>query len=139
MSSDSKQVRSIIPGGKYFSRKNFKVLHVLTYLTGPEPQSNIPDTPNALTSNPDGVPTFVHGQIVDSDPFAAPTTAEDTMTGATSADVHNGLGHPGSGQTSTETRHDGMHGRKKHGPGEGQWGEVHQQDEQKERDDSRDI
>lgn len=27
--------------------------------------------------------------------------------GATSADVHTGLGHPGQGQTSNELRHDG--------------------------------
>jgi hypothetical protein len=31
--------------------------------------------------------------------------ASSTITGATSADVHTGLGHPGSGQTSNETRH----------------------------------
>lgn len=39
------------------------------------------------------------------------------MPGATSADVHKGLGHPGQGQTSTETRHDGQHGGKKQGQG----------------------
>ncbi|KAH7358718.1 hypothetical protein B0T11DRAFT_340963 [Plectosphaerella cucumerina] len=32
--------------------------------------------------------------------------ASDTLIGATSADVHQGLGHPGSGQTSQEL-HDG--------------------------------
>ena len=32
--------------------------------------------------------------------------ASDTLQGATSADVHNGLGHPGQGQTSQEL-HDG--------------------------------
>lgn len=37
----------------------------------------------------------------------------DTIGGATSADVHKGYGHPGQGQTSTELRHDGQHGRKK--------------------------
>lgn len=31
--------------------------------------------------------------------------ASNTVTGATSADVHTGLGHPGQGQTSNETRH----------------------------------
>ncbi|ROT41677.1 hypothetical protein SODALDRAFT_331448 [Sodiomyces alkalinus F11] len=30
------------------------------------------------------------------------TEASDTLPGATSADVHKGLGHPGSGQTSNE-------------------------------------
>ncbi|KAL2834755.1 hypothetical protein BJY01DRAFT_252883 [Aspergillus pseudoustus] len=37
------------------------------------------------------------------------TTAEQTLMGATSKDVHKGLGHHGSGQTSTEMRHDGQH------------------------------
>ncbi|KIW91771.1 uncharacterized protein Z519_07741 [Cladophialophora bantiana CBS 173.52] len=32
-----------------------------------------------------------------------------TLPGATSADVHTGLGHPGQGQTSTELRHEGHH------------------------------
>ncbi len=32
------------------------------------------------------------------------TSASDTIGGATSADVHTGLGHPGSGQTSSELR-----------------------------------
>ncbi|KAL6244552.1 hypothetical protein RBB50_008794 [Rhinocladiella similis] len=32
-----------------------------------------------------------------------------TLPGATSADVHTGLGHPGQGQTSTEVRHEGQH------------------------------
>jgi hypothetical protein len=31
--------------------------------------------------------------------------ASSTLTGATSADVHTGLGHPGQGQTSNELRH----------------------------------
>lgn len=31
--------------------------------------------------------------------------------------MHTGLGHPGQGQTSTEIRHDGSHGRKKEGHG----------------------
>ena len=32
------------------------------------------------------------------------TSASDTLGGATSADVHTGLGHPGQGQTSSELR-----------------------------------
>lgn len=36
--------------------------------------------------------------------------------GSTSRDVHTGLGHPGSGQTSSELRHDGQSHRK-HGGG----------------------
>ncbi|RAH79801.1 hypothetical protein BO86DRAFT_390712 [Aspergillus japonicus CBS 114.51] len=41
------------------------------------------------------------------------TSAADTLMGATSQDVHTGLGHPGSGQTSAELRHDGQPGRKR--------------------------
>ncbi|KAF8848755.1 hypothetical protein BDZ45DRAFT_635311 [Acephala macrosclerotiorum] len=35
------------------------------------------------------------------------TDAQSTINGATSADVHIGYGHPGSGQTSNELRGDG--------------------------------
>lgn len=35
------------------------------------------------------------------------TSASDTLGGATSADVHTGMGHPGAGMTSNELRHDG--------------------------------
>lgn len=35
------------------------------------------------------------------------TSALDTLGGATSADVHTGLGHPGQGMGSAEERHDG--------------------------------
>lgn len=38
-----------------------------------------------------------------------------TVGGTTSADVHTGLGHPGSGQTSKEIHHDGEQGRKNPG------------------------
>ncbi|RAK78502.1 uncharacterized protein BO72DRAFT_447165 [Aspergillus fijiensis CBS 313.89] len=40
------------------------------------------------------------------------TSAADTLMGATSRDVHTGLGHPGSGQSSAELHHDGQPGRK---------------------------
>jgi hypothetical protein len=41
------------------------------------------------------------------------TNALDSIPGATSKDVHTGLGHPGQGQTSTELRHEGEHTSKK--------------------------
>ncbi|KAJ5382462.1 hypothetical protein N7517_000373 [Penicillium concentricum] len=41
------------------------------------------------------------------------TSAADMFTGATSGDVNRGLGRPMHGQTSTEVRHNGAHGRKK--------------------------
>lgn len=40
------------------------------------------------------------------------TSAADTMMGPTSQQVHQGYGQPLSGQTSTEIRHGGQHGRK---------------------------
>jgi hypothetical protein len=39
------------------------------------------------------------------------TSAQDTINGATSADVHQGYGHPGSGQTSNELKGDGRRDR----------------------------
>lgn len=48
---------------------------------------------------------------------AVKTNPGDTLMGSTSQDVHQGLGHPGSGMTSTELRHDGQHGRKNPGVG----------------------
>ncbi len=49
----------------------------------------------------------------DNDDAVGRTGPLDTLPGATSADVHTGLGHPGQGQTSTELRHDGQHTSKK--------------------------
>jgi hypothetical protein len=46
------------------------------------------------------------------------TRAEDTLGGATSKDVHTGLGHPGSGQTSNEGRKE-RNGLEGTGAGEG--------------------
>lgn len=67
----------------------------------PNPVSEVPGQAN----NPDVLRS--HGkEEVRTDPLS-------TLPGATSADVHQGLGHPGQGQTSTEIRHDGQHGRKK--------------------------
>ncbi|KDQ60365.1 hypothetical protein JAAARDRAFT_46089 [Jaapia argillacea MUCL 33604] len=64
--------------------------------------------------------------VVDTDPWAERTTAGDTMTGATSQDVHKGLGHPGSGMTSKEVHHDGMGHRKRQGLGTDQHGSANQ-------------
>ncbi|KAF2466430.1 uncharacterized protein BDR25DRAFT_268976 [Lindgomyces ingoldianus] len=43
--------------------------------------------------------------------------ASSTLTGADSADVHTGYGHPGQGQSSAELHHDGEHHRKRQGMG----------------------
>ena len=67
----------------------------------PNPTSEIPG--QAFNDNVDRS----HGKEgVRTDPLS-------TLPGATSADVHTGLGHPGQGQTSTELRHEGKHTSKK--------------------------
>ncbi|KAI9660678.1 MAG: hypothetical protein M1821_010030 [Bathelium mastoideum] len=43
--------------------------------------------------------------------------ASDTLGGASSADVHTGLGHPGQGQSSAEVRHEGKSHRAHQGSG----------------------
>jgi hypothetical protein len=50
-------------------------------------------------------------------------TATSTFPGATSHDVHRGLGVPAQGMSSKELRHDGQPGRKHHGQGPEQFGE----------------
>ncbi|KAG5641943.1 hypothetical protein DXG03_003932 [Asterophora parasitica] len=54
---------------------------------------------------------------VDEDATGGPdmshTSAEDTMTGATSKDVDRGVGHPIYGMSSKEMHHDGRPGRKR--------------------------
>ncbi|KAH8115937.1 hypothetical protein DFH11DRAFT_1876519 [Phellopilus nigrolimitatus] len=96
---------------------------------GPPPQPNVTGARDQLAdNNPDGVRTFVHDRVVDADPYATPPAAEDTLTGATSGDVYDGLGHPGQGQTSAELRHDGQTGRKKQELGQDQWGTKRAED-----------
>jgi len=50
-----------------------------------------------------------------SDSVGTSTSASDTLGGATSADVHTGLGKPIAGQSSSEIRHDGHSHRKNDG------------------------
>lgn len=45
------------------------------------------------------------------------TAPGDTLTGATSRDLHRGMGKPLQGQTNVELHHDGAHGRKKDSAG----------------------
>lgn len=62
---------------------------------------------DTFTPNPQG-DDAIPGQANNPDATSR-TAASDTIGGSTSADVHTGLGHPGSGQTSTELRHGGEH------------------------------
>jgi hypothetical protein len=85
-----------------------------TYPPGTAPASNS-YTPNPISetgsqANNDLVERS-HGKE------AVMTTAESTLRGATSKDVHKGLGKPGSGQTKNEIKHEGQHHRKHEGAG----------------------
>jgi len=55
----------------------------------------------------------------ESHPLADPL---DFPGGATSRDVHRGMGHPGQGMTSKEIHHDGQQGRKREKQGLAQYG-----------------
>lgn len=74
----------------------------------PVPQGTAPSgrlfTPNTQSS----IPGQANNPDISKDTW---TSAQDTIGGATSADVHTGLGHPGSGQTSNELRGDGRKDR----------------------------
>ncbi len=54
--------------------------------------------------------------------MASPATAGETLGGATSQDVYDTYGAPGSGQTSTELHHDGNSKRKRNLQGTDQYG-----------------
>lgn len=72
------------------------------------------------------MPILESTRVVDEDASARSpivASAGDTLGGATSADVHDGLGHPGQGMTSNELHHDGQHGRKRQGQGIDQYGQ----------------
>ncbi|KAJ5625263.1 hypothetical protein N7510_001572 [Penicillium lagena] len=76
--------------------------------TAPASSSHVPNpisNPGSQALNPDVL--RAHGKE------SVHTAPGDTLTGSTSADVHRGLGKPVQGQTSTEIRHEGAHGRKK--------------------------
>lgn len=69
--------------------------------------------PNNASETP---PVARFDDNVDADAKQELPKASDTVVGATSADVHTGLGHPGSGQTSQELhgghkREGGLEGR----------------------------
>lgn len=49
-------------------------------------------------------------------------SAESTLGGATSGNVHSGLGLPASGMSSKERHHDGQPGRKRNAEGVDQFG-----------------
>ncbi|KAB8074234.1 hypothetical protein BDV29DRAFT_156836 [Aspergillus leporis] len=102
------------PGRKVSPKDYAPEFHAETYPPGTAPASNsyTPNTQSEVGSqaqNPNVDRS--HGKE------SVRTTAEQTLVGATSQDVHTGLGHPGGGQTSAELRHDGQGHRKNPGGG----------------------
>ncbi|KAF2259350.1 hypothetical protein CC78DRAFT_586083 [Lojkania enalia] len=104
---------------------------------GSEPLESSGHKPGVLASEKDRAPEF-HAQTLP--PGTAPSeatyepnpdlnnqrmyqAASTTIGGATTADVHTGLGHPGQDQTSAELRHDGQRGGSKQGTGVSRFGE----------------
>ncbi|KAH9897020.1 hypothetical protein C8Q73DRAFT_728498 [Cubamyces lactineus] len=82
----------------------------------PSPVRRINGEPQPLSPAPDS------RTVIDKDPYATPTAVGDTLTGATSKDVHNHIGHPGSGMSSAEMHHDGSSHRKRQMRGTEQFG-----------------
>ncbi|KAJ5083165.1 hypothetical protein N7456_012592 [Penicillium angulare] len=82
--------------------------HLQTFPPGTAPASNS-YTPNVndIGSQANN-PSASNGQY---------TPASATLTGATSQDVHAGLGKPLQGQSGVELAHDGAHGRQKQSAG----------------------
>ena len=74
--------------------------------------------PADRTFAPNTGATSIPGEALnpDADPEGT-TSASDTLGGATSGDVHTGIGKPASGMTSQEAHHDMQGGRKKHTQG----------------------
>ncbi|KAJ3492233.1 hypothetical protein NLI96_g129 [Meripilus lineatus] len=65
--------------------------------------------------------------VIDDDPFATPPpSASDTITGATSQDVYESAGKPGSGMSSQEMHHDGKAHRKRSLQGKDQYGTANE-------------
>ncbi|KZV59841.1 hypothetical protein PENSPDRAFT_760301 [Peniophora sp. CONT] len=84
----------------------------------PDPygESKLPSLENAM-----GMP-HVGKVYISEAPLEERTSASDTLTGATSADVHYGHGRPVQGESSAEMHHDGQAHRKRQGGGVEQHG-----------------
>ena len=82
--------------------------HLQTFPPGTAPASN------SYTPNVNDVGSQTNNPNVRS---GQGTSVADTLTGATSQDVHTGFGKPLQGQTGVELAHDGEHGRKKQSAG----------------------
>ncbi|KAI0702014.1 hypothetical protein C8T65DRAFT_696932 [Cerioporus squamosus] len=83
---------------------------------GPSPVHRIDNNTQPLPPAPDS------RTVIDKDPYATPTSVGDTLQGATSQDVHGGIGKPASGMSSAELHHDGQTHRKRQHLGADQYG-----------------
>ncbi|OBZ78210.1 hypothetical protein A0H81_02483 [Grifola frondosa] len=81
--------------------------------TGHQTTARQPSPPRQLSQPSPLAPAPDSRTVIDPSPFATPTMAGDTLTGATSQDVHGGYGHPGSGMSSAEMHHEGKPHRKR--------------------------
>lgn len=101
------------PGTKVNEDDNKPEFHLETHPPGSAPpQNTFEPQPNDVGSQALN-PNVERGHGKES----TKTTASQTMMGSTSQDVNTGFGVPMQGQTSTEVRHDGQHGRKNPGGG----------------------
>lgn len=99
------------PGVRASEADNAPEFHAQAVPSGTAPAEDL------YQPNPsDEVPPLAN-RARNADPESGTASAADTLGGATSADVHTGLGHPGQGQTSTELRHEGQHTASKQGTG----------------------
>ncbi|KAJ5991723.1 hypothetical protein N7451_007447 [Penicillium sp. IBT 35674x] len=96
------------PGVKVNEADHRPEHHLQTFPPGTAPASN------SYTSNVNDVGSQTNNPNM---PSNQRTSAADTLMGATSQDVHTGLGKPLQGQTGVELAHDGEHGRKKQSAG----------------------
>lgn len=71
--------------------------------------------PPERTFEPNPTSEFPSQSLNDQQDSSTYTSASSTLGGATSADVHTGLGKPLQGETSVEQRHEGQHQRKNPG------------------------
>ncbi|TFK89889.1 hypothetical protein K466DRAFT_485813 [Polyporus arcularius HHB13444] len=83
---------------------------------GPSPVHRVESNTQPLAPAPDS------RTVIDRDPYATPTSAGDTLQGATSQDVYTGIGKPAGGMSSAEMHHDGQAHRKRHHLGKDQYG-----------------
>ncbi|KAL1958429.1 hypothetical protein VTO42DRAFT_4530 [Malbranchea cinnamomea] len=100
------------PATKVNSEDNMPTFSARTVPPGTAPQENL-FQPNPTETVPSQALNEQPGPGIET----TQTTASSTLGGATSQDVHKGMGKPVIGQTSAELRHEGQAHRKHPGTG----------------------